>query len=387
MDNAKIKPLQSKASTLFLGEKEKKQGMKTLEELLAEEEARKNSTAPETVVAQTETTTETQEEVVEEVKVEDVAVETQVETTQTETTETTEEKPEGLSFLDKMKELGTETPDSTTEQTQTTQTAETQTEIPDDVKAKLEELEAIKNNPIFQAIQLGANKEDIKKLALEIANADVSTKTFEQLLRMEIETETGLQGDELEDELNAQLAKHESLLVYDQKKFEKELRNKFSNQTANLSTLSALEAAMKANPKEEVQDIEVLKAQTAKQEQSAIASLGKNFVGTVLHGVEFTEQELENIIKEEYSVESFSPYVKADGSPDVSKFLFDKFRLRNFEIMTENAAKMAQKNNGTTIKTPIPNGKPPLATTVDPKKETLKELGIPDYLVKNYKLD
>jgi len=80
--------------------------MKTLEELLAEEEARKNSTAPETVVAQTETTTETQEEVVEEVKVEDVVVETQVETTQTETTETTEEKPEGLSFLDKMKELG-----------------------------------------------------------------------------------------------------------------------------------------------------------------------------------------------------------------------------------------------------------------------------------------
>lgn len=261
--------------------------------------------------------------------------------------------------------------------------------IPEDIQAKIKKLEEIESNPFVKAlIEIGASESDLKKIAAEIAGQDYSQMSYAELLALEVANETGLQGEDLEAEVSNLLAEHETKSAYNRVKEEKALKAKFESIKPESPTLKALQEAYAAKPKPIApQDIAKLQEQTAIQEKSVIANLGKNLVGSDLDGVEFTEAELNEIIEKEYSVDNAAPYLDKDGNLEAGRFLYDKFRLRNFEKLVEARAKkmLEQELKKNTVTQRSANGSPVAATA---KKEIVtiaEQLGIPPEIAKNFK--
>lgn len=261
--------------------------------------------------------------------------------------------------------------------------------IPEDIQAKIKKLEEIESNPFVKAlIEIGASEADMKKIAAEIAGQDYSQMSYAELLEIEVANETGLTGEELEAEVNNLLAEHETKSAYNRVKEEKALKAKFESIRPESPTLKALQEAYANKPKTPApQDIAKLQEQTVIQEKKAIASLGKNLVGSDLDGVEFTEAELNDIIEKEYSIDNVAPYLDKDGNLEAGRFLYDKFRLRNFEKLVEARAKkmLEQELKKNIVTQRSANGSPAAATA---KKEIValaEELGIPTEIAKNFK--
>lgn len=258
--------------------------------------------------------------------------------------------------------------------------------IPDDVKAKLEELEAIKQNPFYQATVLGATKEQIKQIAAEIAGTDYSKKSYEELLAIEISTVTGLQGEELEAEVALAIEEYNSKPFYKRKQEETALKEKFQSLSSGESpTLKALldnykEPEKKAKP----EDMDKLFEQTANEEKAYIKSVGSKLIGGKLYGVEFTEETLNKIIEEDYDVNSVIGYLDNEGKLNATKFLQDRFVMKNLEAMIEaEAERRAKKKTKGLVVTAKDEKKEPIgAEKVNKGAEIRKGLGIPDYIIK-----
>lgn len=353
---------------------------KTLEQLLEENKA---------LEAAEETQTE---ETQEEVKQEEVQEETQEsEEEQTETTEEVvevveEEKSEETQTSEKKSfiELISEKTDDPQDPAATKAV-----ELTEEIKAKLDRLAEIESNPLHKAITLGATKEELKKIAAEIASTDYSKMTYEQLLSIEVAKETGLEGDDLTEEVSLLMAEHESKSAYQRVQAEKALKAQFDSIAIESPTLKSLEEAYSSLPDPKLQAVEVakLKEQTMIAEKRELAEFGKRLIGSELNGVEFTESELNKIIEEEYDVDAVVPYINKDSKIEAGKFIYDKFRLRNFEKMVdaEVAKRVKQSNRETVVTTRTAKGSSPAVGTVDPNKEVAKGLGLPDYVVKGMK--
>lgn len=259
------------------------------------------------------------------------------------------------------------------------------TVIPDDVKAKLEELEAIKNNPFFQATQLGATKEQIKQIAAEIAGTDYSKKSYEELLTLEIGSITGLQGEELEAEVALAIEEYNSKPFYKRKQEEVALREKFQSVSSGESeTLNKLLQAYKPEEKAKPEEMAELFEKTTQAEKAHIRNVGSKLIGGKLYGVEFTEETLNKIIEEEYDVNAVVSYLDGEGNLNAAKFLQDKFVMKNIEAMIEAEAERRAKKKlkGIAVTSKDEKGQPLGTEKINKGAELRKSLGIPDYIIK-----
>jgi hypothetical protein len=353
---------------------------KTLEQLLEENKAL--DTAEETKPEEIQEEVKPEEEIQEEIKPEE-QIETPEEVIDEEKKEEKSEEvqePGKKSFIDLINGKKDEPKE---------EEAPKAAELTEDIKAKLDRLAEIESNPLHKAISLGATKEELKKIAAEIAATDFSKMTYEQLLSIEVAKETGLEGEALEEEVSLLMAEHESKSAYQKVQAEKALKAQFESSAIESPTLKSLEEAYQAMPDPKLQAAKIaeLKEQTILSEKREIAEFGKGLIGSELNGVEFTESELNKIIEEEYDIDAVAPYVNKDNKIEVGKFIYDKFRLRNFEKMVEAevAKRVKQSNRETVVTKKVANGTSPATGTVDPKKEVAKGLGLPDYVVDKMK--
>jgi fused signal recognition particle receptor len=261
-------------------------------------------------------------------------------------------------------------------------------ELSAEIKAKLDRLAAYESDPLHSAIALGASQEELKKIASEIAANDFSKLSFQQLLELDIKRATGLSGEELAAELDLLMAEHDSLSVYHKSIKEAALRSQYSSVDEESPTLKALKKAYEEKGPVQTQDVKELYELTAKQEKAEIVAVGKNFIGSQLNGVDFTESELNSILEQDYHPDAVTKYLDKDSNLQVDKFLFDAFRLRNFDKMVEAevAKRLAVERK---INAAIPNasdkGGSAAFEKVDQNKEVMKGLGLPDYIVKDMK--
>lgn len=315
-------------------------------------------------------TTEKVEEKIEEV-VEEKVVE---ETTEEKVEETTEEETLQTSFSELLKE----TP--TTEEKK-------EVEIPQEIlseietyKQKLADYEAQLNDPLVKAVTAGATKEQLIAITRELEGKDYSKSSYKDLIEAEIRSE-GFDGEELAEQLEAVMSDFESLLPYQRKKAESELRAKFqsSAKKGESPTLEALDLAYQEKIKsfktnEQVQ--EEIKA-VAIKEKAAIKDNGKVLVGKKFWGVEFTEETLNDIIEKDYDVNRVADFVNDDGKLDVGSFIEAKFYKRNIaeivRLAEERGAKKA--NQGTAVTKTIKKVSATVEKT-DPKAEELKAIGL-----------
>jgi hypothetical protein len=109
--------------------------------------------------------------------------------------------------------------------------------IPESVKAKMEQLErekeeiagklaSLQSDPLVKAVTAEATKEQLIAIAAELNGKDYSKSSYKELMEAEIRAE-GFEGEELAEQLEAELSNFETLLPYQKKKLENELRAKF----------------------------------------------------------------------------------------------------------------------------------------------------------------
>jgi hypothetical protein len=126
---------------------------------------------------------------------------------------------------------------------------------------------------------------------------------------------------------------------------------------------------------------------TIKAEVSQITEVGKKFIGTVLNGVEFTEADLKAAV-DSYDPDTIVKYLDKDSKLNAAQFIYDEFRLKNFDKMLEKgielALKKANKENKVTDRS-LGKGGVTENGEVDPKKQLLTEFGMPDYVVNKVK--
>lgn len=269
-------------------------------------------------------------------------------------------------------------------------------EIPQEVlseietyKQKLADYEAQLNDPLVKAVTAGATKEQLIAITRELEGKDYSKSSYKDLIEAEIRSE-GFDGEELAEQLEAVMSDFESLLPYQRKKAESELRAKFqsSAKKGESPTLEALDLAYQEKIKsfktnEQVQ--EEIKA-VAIKEKAAIKDNGKVLVGKKFWGVEFTEETLNDIIEKDYDVNKVADFVNDDGKLDVGSFIEAKFYKRNIaEIVRLAEERGAKKANQGTAGTKVQSTKAPIVHDKKNSKQEVLEGLLPDYIVKNVK--
>lgn len=350
--------------------------MLTFEEIL-EANAKAKQEQEEAAKAQQQETTE--EEVVEETQ--------QQETTETEVeTETETEVEQPKSLLDAFS-MATK--------------VEEEEVVPEKVKAKLEQLElekkelaekltSIQSDPLVKAVTADATKEQLLAIAAELNGKDYSKSSYKDLLEAEIRAE-GFEGEELSEQLEAELEKFESLLPYQKRKIEKEMREKFQAtvKKGESPTLANLEAAYQEKIKGQLTPEQYKEKEKAiiQADKEAIKKLGEGAIGTQLYGVEFTKEELNDILTKEYTPQKADLYANEKGEIDAAKFIVDTFKLRNFEKMMELAEQrgkakdnvIASAARGKTV-TAVNKGE-----VLTDAQKNMKAMGYPEYIWRNAK--
>lgn len=333
---------------------------------------------------------EKKEEKVEETKVEETKVEPKKEEPEPdkepEKVEGEEEleEEEGNTFFDKLKAIGAEKPASEEKK------EEKSTEIPADVLAELEsyksKLAKYETDPLHKAVEMGASQDELLTIAAELKGKDYSKTSYQDLLASDIAALTGLEGEELLEQVELALEEYNSLPKYKQIAQEKELRAKFQSQSkkGESPTLQAIQAAYEEKSKglKKPEDIQKEIEAIAATEKEAIKSFGSQLVGSKLYGVELTQEILDEIVNKDYHVDKVSEYLDEKGSLDIPKFIESKFVIKNLAKMIELAEKRGEKkaNRGAARTTTVKN-KSVTTTPVDPNKEELRVLGVPDHVL------
>lgn len=285
-------------------------------------------------------------------------------------------------------EENTETQKSFSEILGNAKPEEKKVEVPAEVLAEIEsykqkvaQYEAKLNDPLVKAVTAEATKEQLLAIAAELQGKDYSKSSYKDLLTLEISQITGMEGEELEEQVIEALAEFDSMPKWKQIAAEKEMQAKFESKAkkGESATLQALEAAYSEKVKtiktpeqmqKEIQEIE-------KADKEAISTLGKKLIGQKLYGVEFTEDTLKEIVEKDYGVDKVNEYLNEKGELNIGGFLEDKFIKKNLakmiELAEERGAEKAKKGTAVT-KTVKQTGV--TTTKVDPKAEELRALGL-----------
>lgn len=327
----------------------------TLEELLNRVQPKEEAVAP--------TTEEKKEvEVVEEV------VETNEVVEDTKTEEVIETEPEKKSFSELLKTVPTEV-----------KVEEKKVEVPDEILAELqdykEKLSIYQNDPLHKAVAMGASRDELLAIIAEINGKDYSKSSYKDLIASEIQSLSGMEGEDLAEQVELALAEYNELPKWKQIAAEKEMQAKFQakSKKGDSPTLKAIEEAyslkVAAMPTPE-REQEVLKTRVAK-ETGSIKAVGTTLIGSVLEGVEFTQEQLNEIIEKDYDpFDADKKYLNKDGElENVAEFINDKFILKNFYTMVANAKKQGalEANKGTAATRVVKK------TTVVSEKQTENE--------------
>lgn len=273
--------------------------------------------------------------------------------------------------------------------------------VPEKVKKQLEQLESEKNelakkltslesDPLVKAVTAEATKEQLIAIAAELSGKDYSKSSYKDLLEAEIRS-LGFEGEELTEQLEAELEKFESLLPYQKRKVEKEMRDKFQSNVkkGESPTLANLEAAYQEKMKS-VETPEQYKAKVkaiVEADKAAIKKVGENAIGTKLYGIEFTKQELNDILEKEYTPEKADLYANEKGELNVSKFIVDTFKLRNLDKMIELAREEGKKSSNVVAeaargqaRTTVSKGE-----VLTDAQKNMKAMGFPEHIWRNAK--
>jgi len=273
--------------------------------------------------------------------------------------------------------------------------------IPESVKAKMEQLErekeeiagklaSLQSDPLVKAVTAEATKEQLIAIAAELNGKDYSKSSYKELMEAEIRAE-GFEGEELAEQLEAELSNFETLLPYQKKKLENELRAKFqaTAKKGESPTLANLEAAYteKYASVKKPADIQKENEAIIAADIQSIKELGAGAIGTEMYGVKFTQEELDDIVKKEYHPEKVLNYLDEKGNLNAGKFIIDQFKLRNFEKMMENAALAAvgKKNVEEKVVRGVPKGTPAKGDVLTAKQADMKAMGYPEYVYMNAK--
>jgi hypothetical protein len=311
-----------------------------------------------------ETKEEVKEEIKEEIKEEKETVETKEEKPAVET----EEKINSL--FDRIKE------EPKVEAKQEAALSEDVQKKLDELEAYRQQVEAMKNNPIIKALELG---KDLKEVAKKIIGNDVSQLSIEKLLEAKIKNEFNLEGEELEEAVAEEMQSLESKSRLEIARFHKELKEEFSrtnNSDDIMKELLEYESQVKANqltPEKIAENEKAIMAQDLAQIEEASAKL----VDGDLYGVKLTKEYVEKV-KQNYNMNEIAPYVDAKGNLDAQKFMVDKFIIDNWQKIAENAYEMGKKGTLKQFANPdrSSKGNSPEADRPDAFKENFKGLGV-----------
>lgn len=273
--------------------------------------------------------------------------------------------------------------------------------IPESVKAKMEQLErekeeiagklaSLQSDPLVKAVTAEATKEQLIAIAAELNGKDYSKSSYKELMEAEIRAE-GFEGEELAEQLEEELSNFETLLPYQKKKLENELRAKFqaTAKKGESPTLANLEAAYteKYASVKKPADIQKENEAIIAADIQSIKELGAGAIGTEMYGVKFTQEELDDIVKKEYHPEKVLNYLDEKGNLNAGKFIIDQFKLRNFEKMMENAALAAvgKKNVEEKAVRGTPKNTPVKGDVLTKVQADMKAMGYPEYIYMNAK--
>lgn len=293
------------------------------------------------------------------------------------------------------KEEGDETPDTFFEavktiKSTTTPIVETQkVEVPDDFKKQLEEYKAklsqYEQNPLHEAIALGASDKDIKQIAKEIAATDVSDLSTEQLIEKAVKDAfPNLSPQELAEALDTEITNYERLSPLAKKSHDESLRTKYSSAEYSSPTLKKLQEAFSKSQNDKVNfnpDQEIAKA--IEIETTLIKTIGSQLVGKTLKGVLFDEAKLNEVLSE-YDVNKVQSYLDEKGNLDAIGFIQDKFEKKYREEMINHEVerRVAQKMKEYVVTGKATPTATPSVSKLTADEQRLKERGFNDDQIK-----
>ena len=338
---------------------------------MKDEEVVKTGSVESWFKAQSEQKTEEQKETKEETK-EEVKEEAKEEK---ETAETTEEKPVAEAE-EKINSLFERIKEPKVESKQETALSEDVQKKLDELEAYRQQVEAMKNNPIIKALELG---KDIKEVAKKIIGNDVSQMSIEALLEAKIKNEFNLEGEELKEAVAEEMQSLEGKSRLEVARLHKELREEFSqaNNSDNImKELLEYESQVKANQLTPEKIAEREKA-IMEQDLAQIEEASSKLIDGDLYGVKLTKEYVEKV-KQNYNMNEIAPYVDAKGNLDAQRFMVDKFIIENWQKIAENAYEMGKKGTLKQFANPDKSsrGLSPEADKPDAFKENFKSLGV-----------
>jgi hypothetical protein len=264
------------------------------------------------------------------------AAETTEATTEAVTTEQVQDEEEGESGTKFLQFLTGETQATTSEEE--TKKAEVPQEILSELESYKEKLSKYERNQFLKAVvEMGLNPDDAKAIAKEILGTDVSNMSVNDLLAMDTKSETGLDGDDLQDAIDAEISYYESLTPRQKAQFEKELRGKY-NQTSESKLLkSILESTPKEQQKMSQEQIDAMLAEDRRQLNEVV----KQFVGQDLMGFKVDESVAKQIIDsyDNYPFKHFND----DGTFNAKDYATDVFIKANFNKIVNSAVEYGKQ--------------------------------------------
>lgn len=219
-------------------------------------------------------------------------------------------------------------------------------EIPQEIKLKMQEYEKTINelksqqesDPFLKTYNELKNKEgfDYKKLAAELNPKDYSKVPLKDLVREDIKGELGLEGDELEFEVDQffadnDLEAEEGKIVskYKIANLEDQFRQKLAGKQKKSEWLTQLEAAANKNVPVDTSAQDAQFIALFQKDKSEIKGFADQLVGQEVYGVVTTAEEMNEIVN---SYDDFikNPYIKADGSIDQRKYTTEQLIIKKF---------------------------------------------------------
>lgn len=297
-----------------------------------------------------------------------------------------EEEKDRNSFIESLKEV---TPEKKEEQKEVVVSDELQKKY-DALLAELEEknqkLSVLEEDPFLKAAQMGATPAEIRKIAKEIANADISDKPVEDLIQMAVKANfPELEGEDLEAIVERERTDFENLSPLAQKQREKELRGEFEKAGLGSETLNKLQDAylkkQESMPKPGEEDANIQKI--VNHEKGLLEQTGKKLLGKKMFGVEFTQEKLDSIIND-YSLTKAEGFLNEKGELDAARMIQQEFTMRNMDLMIENEveARLKQRMKGQYVEKgkESPNSTIVKTSESDDEKR-LRGLGFPEHFI------
>jgi len=251
--------------------------------------------------------------------------------------------------------------------------------IQEQLKALESEIAKYKENPLVKALELG---KDLKEVAKQLIGEDYSQKSYEQLLEMKIAKEFKLEGEELQEAVQEELAQFEGMSKLGRAKAERELRNEFASDT-NVNASKILTELNEYQSK--IQSQTLTPEQIAKVQEDVktndlklIDDIGSQLDGADIEGVKITKEYIDKVKANHYNFDSIAPYVNPkDNTFDAQQFIVDKFILDNHQELLKAAYERGKKEAIKSVANPDRNtrGGTPVAPVANKKEATLQHFG------------